>query len=325
MSLSNNKRCRLYPLSRHPWFDDRRAANLTRLNDTRRIKQLEYKFGVTNWWEFMQDFVNEMGINHYRGFIEAKVTYWDGRCFSLFYRIFDLYLVAIHDGHQLYELGISGDNQWLFRAILTGYKELYSTLLNQGRIVGTMLSFKIFEAAAREVIDNVGQPDKWKHSFGIFALMVSEPGRFHWIAKAVYETVSTTSVGICIVYNGYRLIPLDTFDYLYKPCPDKPADTATEAEKAAFKAEYKKHSDVAYIILGKMSPALQRQFENYPPQNMLAELQKMFEKPPAVEIYDLVDALHSCRQAPVTELHALLIDFEKGLKDKAPTPQVFTI
>ncbi|GJV27676.1 retrotransposon protein, putative, ty1-copia subclass [Tanacetum coccineum] len=57
---------------------------------------------------------------------------------------------------------------------------------------------------------------------------------------------------------------------------------------------YKKHSDVACIMLGKMSPALQRQFENYPPQNMLAELQKMFEKPPAVEIYDLVDALHSC-------------------------------
>ncbi|GJU15472.1 retrotransposon protein, putative, ty1-copia subclass [Tanacetum coccineum] len=31
---------------------------------------------------------------------------------------------------------------------------------------------------------------------------------------------------------------------------------------------------------------------------MLAELRKMFEKPPAVEIYDLVDALHSYRQAP---------------------------
>nr|GFD01698.1 zinc finger, CCHC-type [Tanacetum cinerariifolium] len=103
----------------------------------------------------------------------------------------------------------------------------------------------------------------------------------------------------------------------------------------------------------------------------------MFEKPSAVEIYDLVDALHSCIHAPgkpvsehvlemkglmdqlltlgklydndmavnlmnrslnkdfgdfvrkfnmhcvgktVTELHALLIDFEKGLKDKAPTP-----
>nr|GFC90749.1 hypothetical protein [Tanacetum cinerariifolium] len=160
------------------------------------------------------------------------------------------------------------------------------------------------------------------------------------------------------------------------------ADTTTEAKKAAFKTEYKKHSDVACIMLVKMSPALQRQFENYPPQNMQAELRKMFEKPPAVEIYYLVDALHSCRQAPGkpvsehvmemkglmdqlhtlgkpydndmavnlinrsfnkdfghfvrnfnmhcvgktdTELHALLIDFKKGLKDKAPTPQVFTI
>nr|GFA71604.1 zinc finger, CCHC-type [Tanacetum cinerariifolium] len=101
-----------------------------------------------------------------------------------------------------------------------------------------------------------------------------------------------------------------------------------------------------------------------------------------VEIYDLVDALHNCKQAPgkfvsalvlerkgymdqlhalgksydndmainlinrslnkdfgdfvrnfnmhcvgkkVTELHTLLIDYEKVLKDKAPTPQVLTI
>nr|GFB58368.1 zinc finger, CCHC-type [Tanacetum cinerariifolium] len=127
-----------------------------------------------------------------------------------------------------------------------------------------------------------------------------------------------------------------------------------------------------------MSPALQKQFESYPPQLMLDELKKMFEKPQAVEIYDLLDALHSCKQAPgksmsahvlemkgymdqlhalgksydndmainlinmslnkdfsdfvrnfnmhcvrktVTELHTLLIDYEKGLKDKAPLPQ----
>nr|GFB28219.1 hypothetical protein [Tanacetum cinerariifolium] len=103
-----------------------------------------------------------------------------------------------------------------------------------------------------------------------------------------------------------------------------------------------------------MSPALQKQFESYPPQIMLAELKKTFKKPQAVEIYDLVDALHSCKQAlrksvsahvslnkdfddfvrnfnmncvgkTVTELHTLLIDYEKGLKDKAPTPQVLTI
>nr|GFC44533.1 hypothetical protein [Tanacetum cinerariifolium] len=80
-------------------------------------------------------------------------------------------------------------------------------------------------------------------------------------------------------YRSLRIVlrVANTFDYLYKPCPDQPTDTATEADKAAFRAEYKKHSN-----------------------------------PPAVEIYDLADALHSCRQ-PL------------GLKDKAPTPQVFTI
>ena len=108
----------------------------------------------------------------------------------------------------------------------------------------------------------------------------------------------------------------------------------------------------------------------------------MLEKPPAVEIYDLVDTLHSCKQAPgefvsdhvlkmkgymdqlhilgkpydndmsinlinrslnkdfsdfvrnfnmhcvgktIADLHALLIDYEKGLKEKALTPQVLTI
>ncbi|GJR86916.1 retrotransposon protein, putative, ty1-copia subclass [Tanacetum coccineum] len=49
-------------------------------------------------------------------------------------------------------------------------------------------------------------------------------------------------------------------------------------------AEYKIHSDVACLMLGKMSPALQRQFELYFPQAMLNELRKMFEKPPAVDL-----------------------------------------
>ncbi|GKC37563.1 retrotransposon protein, putative, ty1-copia subclass [Tanacetum coccineum] len=185
-------------------------------------------------------------------------------------------------------------------------------------------------------------------------------------------------------YRSLRIIlrVAGTYNYLYKPCPDEPPEGAAEEVKAAWKAEYKIHSDVACLMLGKMSPALQRQFELYFPQAMLTELRKMFEKPPAIKIYDLVDTLHSCKQAPgksvsahvlemkgymnqlqalgkpydndmvinlinrslnkdfadfvrnfnihcvgktVSDLHALLIDYEKGLKDKAPTPQVLSI
>ncbi|GJT97502.1 retrotransposon protein, putative, ty1-copia subclass [Tanacetum coccineum] len=187
--------------------------------------------------------------------------------------------------------------------------------------------------------------------------------------------------------DWYRLLRIvlrvaGTYDYLYKPCPDEPPEDAAEEVKAAWKAKYKIHSDVACLMLGKISPALQRLFELYFLQAMLTELRKMFEKPLAVEIYDLVDTLHSCKQAPgksisahvlemkgymdqlqalgkpydndmainlinrslnkdfgdfvrnfnmhcvgktVSDLHALLIDFEKGLKDKAPTPQVLAI
>ncbi|GJS04930.1 retrotransposon protein, putative, ty1-copia subclass [Tanacetum coccineum] len=97
----------------------------------------------------------------------------------------------------------------------------------------------------------------------------------------------------------------DTYDYLYKPCPDQPPETATAEEKAAWKAEYKKHSDVACIMLGKMSPALQRQSLN----KDFGDFVRNFN-------------MH-CVGKTVSDLHALLIDYEKGLKDKVtPTPQV---
>ncbi|GJY67835.1 zinc finger, CCHC-type containing protein [Tanacetum coccineum] len=198
--------------------------------------------------------------------------------------------------------------------------------------------------------------------------------------KTFFEREKLTGDNFNDWYRSLRIVlrVAGTYDYLYKPCPDEPPENAAENVKAAWKAEYKIHSDVACLMLGKMSPALQRQFELYFPQAMLNELRKMFEKPQAVEIYDLVDTLHSCKQAPgksvsahvlemkgymdqlqalgkpydndmainlinrslnkdfvdfvrnfnmhcvgktVSELHALLIDYEKGLKDKAPTPQ----
>ncbi|GJY63894.1 hypothetical protein Tco_0465354 [Tanacetum coccineum] len=116
-------------------------------------------------------------------------------------------------------------------------------------------------------------------------------------------------------YNATRY-----YDYLYKPCPDQPPETATAEEKAAWKAEYKKHSDVACIMLGKMSPALQRQFENYPPQNMLAELRKMFEKPPAVRALRLVDTLHSCKALVNCNEHVLEMNRAHGPKHTLGKP-----
>ncbi|GJX62247.1 retrotransposon protein, putative, ty1-copia subclass [Tanacetum coccineum] len=48
---------------------------------------------------------------------------------------------------------------------------------------------------------------------------------------------------------------------------------------------------------------------------MLDELRRMFEKPQAVEIYDLVDSLHSCKQAPGKSVSAHVLEM-KGYMDQ---------
>ncbi|GJY52932.1 hypothetical protein Tco_0444596 [Tanacetum coccineum] len=118
--------------------------------------------------------------------------------------------------------------------------------------------------------------------------------------KTFFEREKLTGDNFNDWYRSLRIVlrVAGTYDYLYKPCPDEPPANAAENVKAAWKAEYKIHSDVACLMLGKMSPALQRQFALYFVQAMLNEHRKMFEKPPAVKIYDLVDTLHSCKQAP---------------------------
>ncbi|GJQ98882.1 putative retrotransposon protein [Tanacetum coccineum] len=121
-----------------------------------------------------------------------------------------------------------------------------------------------------------------------------------------------------------------------------------EYDKAAWKAEYKIHYDVACLMLGKMSHLLTKASLKYIfPKASLMTLRKCLKSLKAVEIYDFggyliqlttqtqenpsfnkdfVDFVRNfnmhCVGKTVSELHALLIDYEKGLKDKAPTPQI---
>ena len=86
------------------------------------------------------------------------------------------------------------------------------------------------------------------------------------------------------------------YDYLGEPHPEEPAQNAPRAEKDAYKIEYEKHNDVACLMLAGMDTQLQKQFEHYGPRDMINELKRMFEKPPAAELYDLIEALHDCKQ-----------------------------
>nr|GEX50865.1 hypothetical protein [Tanacetum cinerariifolium] len=53
---------------------------------------------------------------------------------------------------------------------------------------------------------------------------------------------------------------------------------------------------VACLMLGTMSPKLYQQFEHNSPMEMVTELQKMYEKPPGVELQELVNMFPSCKQ-----------------------------
>nr|GFC55072.1 hypothetical protein [Tanacetum cinerariifolium] len=59
---------------------------------------------------------------------------------------------------------------------------------------------------------------------------------------------------------------------------DQEKDKNGSAEKAAFRAEYKKHSDVACIMLGKMSPALQRQVPGKPVSEHMLEMKGIMDQ-----------------------------------------------
>ncbi|GJS13664.1 putative RNA-directed DNA polymerase [Tanacetum coccineum] len=118
---------------------------------------------------------------------------------------------------------------------------------------------------------------------------------------------------------------------------------------------YDAYNEVACLILGSMTPELHRQFENSSPYDMIKELKSMFEKQAEIKGYveqlerlgyvlpqdisvglilngltsDFDGFVRICNMhnmgKTVGELHALLIEYDKGLPKKAATPQLMAI
>nr|GEU76618.1 hypothetical protein [Tanacetum cinerariifolium] len=91
---------------------------------------------------------------------------------------------------------------------------------------------------------------------------------------------------------------------------------------------YDAHNEVSCLMHESMTPGLHGQLENFSPYEMLQELKFMFEKQVGVES-DFAGFvrnynMHNMRKT-IGELHAMLIEYEKGLPKKAATPQVMAI
>ncbi|GJY20853.1 retrotransposon protein, putative, ty1-copia subclass [Tanacetum coccineum] len=163
-----------------------------------------------------------------------------------------------------------------------------------------------------------------------------------------------------------------------QPLPPAPEAGAEPNIVAQWTALYDAHTEIAYLMLGSMTPELHRQFELHYPYDMIQELRSMFEKQAGVEKFDLIQSFHACKQEEgksvadyvlkmkgyveqlerlgymlpqdisvglilngltkdfvgfvrnynmhnmgktIGEIHAMLIEYEKGLPKKAETPQ----
>nr|GFA48278.1 retrotransposon protein, putative, Ty1-copia subclass [Tanacetum cinerariifolium] len=123
-----------------------------------------------------------------------------------------------------------------------------------------------------------------------------------------------------------------------QPIPPAPAADSTANVLAEWNPVYDAHNEVAYLMLGSMTSKLYRQFKNYSPYEMLQELRSVFENQAGdLSVGLILNGLtndfagfvrnynmHNMEKT-IGELHALLIEYEKGLPKKAVTPQVMAI
>ncbi|GJU15492.1 hypothetical protein Tco_1143458 [Tanacetum coccineum] len=81
-----------------------------------------------------------------------------------------------------------------------------------------------------------------------------------------------------------------------QPLPPAPEHVAEPNVVDQWTALYDAHTEIAYLMLGSMTPELHRQFELYYPFDMTQELRSMFEKQAAVEKFDLIQSFHAFKQ-----------------------------
>nr|GEV21566.1 hypothetical protein [Tanacetum cinerariifolium] len=106
------------------------------------------------------------------------------------------------------------------------------------------------------------------------------------------------------IYNG-------SFDLVFQreTLPPGPAAGADAQALEDWVVLFYHHNEVACLMLGTMSPKLYKQFEHNSPLDMVTELQKIYGKPLGVELQELVNMFHSCKQAEGQSIrnHVLLI------------------
>ncbi|GJS97467.1 hypothetical protein Tco_0804435 [Tanacetum coccineum] len=102
--------------------------------------------------------------------------------------------------------------------------------------------------------------------------------------------------------------------HLEQPLIPLPYPVASQAARDAYNALYDAQNEVACLMLGSMSPELQRALENYKAYDMIQELKIMFEEQTKQELFDTVKALYACKQEDGQSISAYILKM-KGYLD----------
>ncbi|GJW91462.1 hypothetical protein Tco_0169015 [Tanacetum coccineum] len=81
-----------------------------------------------------------------------------------------------------------------------------------------------------------------------------------------------------------------------EPLPPAHKPVAEPDIVAQWTTLYDAHTEIAFLMLGSMTPELHRQFELYYLYDMIHELRSMFEKQAGIEKFDLIQSFHACKQ-----------------------------
>ncbi|GJU78814.1 retrovirus-related pol polyprotein from transposon TNT 1-94 [Tanacetum coccineum] len=107
--------------------------------------------------------------------------------------------------------------------------------------------------------------------------------------------------------------------HLEQPMTPLPYPVVSQAERDAYEALNDAQNEVACLMLGSMSPELQRTLENYKACDMIQELKTMFEEQAKQELFETVKAFHACKQEDAIRKGKIQKDKKKpqGSKGKA--------
>ncbi|GKC40081.1 zinc finger, CCHC-type containing protein [Tanacetum coccineum] len=145
---------------------------------------------------------------------------------------------------------------------------------------------------------------------------------FPKMAAAAQNTNNTTIRSILLAEkltgsnftNWYRNLRIVLRSELEQPLIPLPLPIAPQAVRDTYEVLYDAKNEVAYLMLGSMSPDLQRALKNYKAYDMIQELKTMFEEQAKQELLETVKAFHACKQEDRQSVSAYILKM-KGYLD----------